>query len=309
MTRPAATPAAEPPSRDAAALEPDAAALSLTRIIWMLLATLFAGVALAAAIMVLFPDWPDILQMALPTEIALAGAVAYAVRRTGRPWREALALWPLDRRALAPLAFVLVGAVTVFSELYLVVQRIVPVPPAFEAMLRELLQITGPTDLAATLLIAIVVAPLLEEALFRGVILHALLVRMGPLAACLWTAALFALFHLYNPWQILPTFFLGLLLGWVVLVTRTVFAGIVLHALFNAASLAVYAAPLGEEPPAADAVPWIVAGIVAVMMVGSGALCIGLVRLERLTSGGRFGDPAGVADAWTRAPGQPGHPG
>ncbi|MFN2384652.1 MAG: hypothetical protein ABR559_10415, partial [Gemmatimonadota bacterium] len=38
------------------------------------------------------------------------------------------------------------------------------------------------------------------------------------------------------------------------------------------------------------------AGLVAVMMVGSAALCIGLVRLERLTAGGRFGDPDEGAD-------------
>ena len=48
----------------------------------------------------------------------------------------------------------------------------------------------------------------------------------------LFSALLFALFHL-NPWQLGPTFLLGLLLGYVRLRTGSLLAAIFTHALHN----------------------------------------------------------------------------
>jgi membrane protease YdiL (CAAX protease family) len=178
------------------------------------------------------------------------------------------------------------------------VQHLVPVPPEFEALLRDLLQIDGKADLVLTVAVAVVMAPVLEEALFRGLILHGLARRRGPRSATLWTAAFFAFFHFYNPWQIIPTFFLGLLLGWVVLVTRSLWSSIVLHSAFNGLSLSVFA--LSLEPP--DASPPLVAtGVVLFLLLGSAALLAGLAWLEAMTGGGAYAEEsrgdAGSGDA------------
>lgn len=261
---------------------------SLSSAVGLLLATLVVAGLLAVATLFLSPDWPQIVQMALPTELALVGALVYAVSRTGRPWRDALGLRPIDPATTAPLMLVLVGSVTVFSELYLVIQRIVPVPERFEQMLRELMQINGTVDLVATVAIAVVVAPALEEALFRGVLLQGLTRRRGPGSATLWTAVFFALYHLYNPWQVVPTFFLGLVLGWIVLTTRTLVAAILVHGAFNALSLVLFAAPLSEREPSPEWVPWVAAAIFAILLLGSAAFLVGMMWLERLTGGGGF---------------------
>ena len=258
---------------------------SLGRTAWLLAGTLLAALLLALAAIALFPGWPQIVQMAVPTELALAGAIAWGVRRTGLPWRRALGLDALPLSALGPLALVLVGSVTVFSEIYVIVQRMMPVPPEFEALLRDLLKISDTTDLVFTVAAAVVLAPMLEEALFRGVILQGLARRRGPRSATLWTAAFFAFFHFYNPWQIVPTFFLGLLLAWVVLTTRSLWAAIVLHSAFNGLSLVVFAIPI-ESPDASPAL--IVAGIVIFLLAGSAALVTGLGWLEGMTGGGAF---------------------
>ena len=266
---------------------------SLGRTAWLLAGTLLAVLLLAAAAVAMFPDWPQIVQMAVPTEIALAGAVVWAVHRSGLPWRRALGLHALSPAVLAPLALVLVGSVTVFSEMYVVVQRVVPIPPELEALQRDLLRISGPTDLVFTVALAVVLAPLLEEALFRGVILHGLARRRGPGSAVLWTAGFFAFFHFYNPWQIVPTFFLGLLLGWVVLTTRSLWSSIVLHSAFNGLSLAVFGLPLQSAPDAPPAV--VVTGVVIFLLLGSAALLGGLAWLESMTGGGAFADPPPAA--------------
>jgi membrane protease YdiL (CAAX protease family) len=260
---------------------------SLGRTAWLLAGTLLAALVLTGAALALFPDWPQIALMAVPTELALLGAVAWGVRRTGLSWRRALGLRPLRLAALWPLALVLAGSVTVFSEIYVVVQHLVPVPPEFEALLRDLLQIDGKIDLVFTVAVAVVLAPILEEALFRGLILHGLARRRGPRSATLWTAAFFAFFHFYNPWQIIPTFFLGLLLGWVVLVTRSLWSSIVLHSAFNGLSLSVFA--LSLAPP--DAPPPLVAtGVVLFLLLGSGALLAGMAWLEGMMDGGAYAE-------------------
>lgn len=260
---------------------------SLGRTAWLLAGTFLAGLALTVGVMLLFPDWPQLIQVAVPTQLALAGGIAWAVHRTGLPWRRALGLHPLPASALAPLALVLVGSVTVFSEMYFIVQQIVPVPPELEALLRELLRINDTGDLVFTVAIVVVLAPLLEEGLFRGVILHGLARRRGPRSAVLWTAAFFAFFHFYNPWQIVPTFFLGLLLGWVVLTTRSLWSSIVLHSAFNGLSLAVFAISARQSPP--DAPPaLVVSGVVLFLLAGSAALLAGLAWLESMTGGGEF---------------------
>ena len=275
---------------------------SLGRIAWLLAGTLLAALVLTAATLVLFPDWPQMAQMAIPTELALLGAVAWGVRRTGLSWRQALGLGTLPLAGLWPLALVLAGSVTVFSEIYVIVQHLVPVPPEFETLLRDLLQIDGTADLVFTVAVAVVLAPVLEEALFRGLILHGLARRRGPRSATLWTAAFFAFFHFYNPWQIIPTFFLGLLLGWVVLVTRSLWSSIVLHSAFNGLSLSVFA--LSLEPPNAPP-PLVATGVVLFLLLGSAALLAGMAWLEAMSGGGAYAEDPAAADVVPRGGGVP----
>ncbi len=85
------------------------------------------------------------------------------------------------------------------------------------------------------LVLAVVVAPLTEETLFRGIILRGLLARWKPWAAILMSAALFALMH-FNPAQGPIAFGLGLVLGWVYVRTRSLGLCMLGHALNNAST-------------------------------------------------------------------------
>lgn len=78
----------------------------------------------------------------------------------------------------------------------------------------------------------VIVAPIIEELIFRGVIMHGFMRNYPKIVAIFVSALLFALFHL-NPWQFPATFLLGLLLGWVMVITRNIFACIIGHAINN----------------------------------------------------------------------------
>jgi len=85
-----------------------------------------------------------------------------------------------------------------------------------------------------------ITGPILEEVLFRGIILDGFLNRYKPGKAIFWSALLFGLFHM-NPWQFIPAFLIGFLLGYIYMKTRSLIPVITIHIINNSFSyLMVY---------------------------------------------------------------------
>lgn len=87
-------------------------------------------------------------------------------------------------------------------------------------------------------LLMVVAAPLAEEFVFRGIMLRGLALRYGARRGLWLSASLFALAHLY-PINLPTTFAAGLLLGWLLLRTGSVWPGVFAHALNNGISFVV----------------------------------------------------------------------
>jgi membrane protease YdiL (CAAX protease family) len=86
---------------------------------------------------------------------------------------------------------------------------------------------------------AILLAPLAEESIFRG-ILYPVVKQMGyPSVALYGSSLLFAASH-FNIMTFLPLFLLALVLVWLLETTDTLIAPIVAHASFNAANFVIY---------------------------------------------------------------------
>ena len=90
---------------------------------------------------------------------------------------------------------------------------------------------------------AITLAPLVEELLFRGVLLSALIPRCGVALAALLSAAAFAAIHLPGlawQWYALPELLLlGVALAWLRLHYRSLWPSVLAHGANNALALAV----------------------------------------------------------------------
>ena len=172
------------------------------------------------------------LGSALATGVANLAAFAlvlgFGLRRGGVTARDALPFKPFPRRSLLPLTLTVFGLGILLSELDNLTQSAFPLPD-FIAELYETLSSGG----LVTLVVLVVVAPLTEELLFRGLILHGFLRWYRPGTAIVLSALLFALVHV-NPYQFPTGFFAGMLLGWVFVATRSLWPCLFLHALFNA---------------------------------------------------------------------------
>lgn len=91
---------------------------------------------------------------------------------------------------------------------------------------------------AAFLFFAVVLAPLAEEGLFRGILLPLLTRRTGPLAGMALTALGFAALHAdLGTFVALAIFSVALSMAYIR--TGTIWVPIAMHALFNAANLAL----------------------------------------------------------------------
>lgn len=84
-----------------------------------------------------------------------------------------------------------------------------------------------------------IVAPIAEEAFFRGVVFNAWYREGGRRAAYIGSSLLFGVIHL-NLVAFVPIVLLGLILAWVYERTRNILAPIAVHAVFNGINVGVF---------------------------------------------------------------------
>ena len=83
------------------------------------------------------------------------------------------------------------------------------------------------------MLTSILLAPVLEEILFRGIIQDSLTYKYGPWKGILWGAAVFGVVHII-PQQVVNAFLIGLVLGYIYYRTRSLIPVMVIHCVNNA---------------------------------------------------------------------------
>ncbi len=115
--------------------------------------------------------------------------------------------------------------------------ELVPMTDFFREMIREMvLEMAG--DQGPLMFIALVIAaPILEELIFRGIMLDGLLRIYSPTKAIVVSSLLFGVIHL-NPAQFVGGALVGGFMGWVYFHTRSVLATILIHASFNLTAFA-----------------------------------------------------------------------
>jgi uncharacterized protein len=108
------------------------------------------------------------------------------------------------------------------------ITSLIPMPESTAEGLNLMMTQTG----WATLVYFVIGAPVLEELIFRGIILDGYLKRYQPTTAIIVSSLLFGAFH-FNPWQFVTGTVLGCFLGWVYYRTRSVGPCILVHMAAN----------------------------------------------------------------------------
>jgi len=168
----------------------------------------------------------------LPNLIGTGVVVLLGLAATSENPRNVLALrkppWAVfPWIALSSLCLALLTA-----ELNTWIDEVLPMPPQVQDLFRRVLEYHNAAQLAGVVFFLILVAPVTEELMFRGLFLHRLAAGYGRRRAILGSALCFGIFHIL-PWQAVGAALVGIYLGWLVTRTRSLFTSIAAHAIFN----------------------------------------------------------------------------
>lgn len=202
------------------------------------------------------------------------GAVlVFAMQIKGLGYRQLFHASPASANAtffllLAPILMLIPALVWLLSATTEWLIELMPLSAPEESLFEDMTALTLPAILTVCVL-----APVLEEMLFRGVILRGFLHRYPRWAAIMFSAMLFGAAHL-NIYQFTVATVLGALAGWLYERTRSLLPCIVLHAAYNTTLMVLQAMGAGEEG-ATSTPAWFWA---AVLSLGG----LGLYLLRRL---------------------------
>lgn len=174
-------------------------------------------------------------------QILAIGIIVYLLRRRGISWREAFGLGHghvLLRIGQGILFYLAAMPVVLFYGLLsLVLFHVLGLPfdrqPAVQFMLDPEQPLALQLYLAS---LAIVGAPIIEEALFRGIAFPAMLRHTTLMRAMVFVSLIFAAIHL-TPTAVIPLFVFAMALSLAYLYTGNIIVPIVMHLLFNSVSL------------------------------------------------------------------------
>jgi membrane protease YdiL (CAAX protease family) len=218
---------------------------AVARLFLSVIATLCAGMFLAGILqslkLGLAPDQLEFLQMIIVVACFQGAAliwIACFLRQSNISWRAAFGLRPNSRaRAVAAGLAVGVMVLPILWLLQLLSEQVMEWlhwNPVAQAAVTEL-QNSGLSALQKILfgVFTILLAPVAEEALFRG-ILYPTIKQSGHPRWALWgTSALFGIMH-FNLASLVPLIFLAVVLTFLYESSESLLTPIVTHSIFNA---------------------------------------------------------------------------
>lgn len=164
------------------------------------------------------------------TFIITAFIFIFGFLKAKNKFTEVFALKFFNPLLIIPIVILYPGLQYLVGLLNIEVDKILPAPPWFWELFERVFE--NRFGFWGVFFKVAVLAPIIEETLFRGIIMHGLMRNYRSWYAILLSGILFSLFHL-NPWQMTYTFFLGLFLGWLMVRTRSLPLCILAHSLNN----------------------------------------------------------------------------
>lgn len=193
----------------------------------------------------------QLLLLALPA-VVLVAAGRYDARRT-------FAFERPSARSLAAALAIILGGIPISWVISWLQGFVLAIPVEFLEAMQALVVAEDARRVVWVLLILAVTPAICEELVFRGVLLHALGTRLTGAATVALSAVIFGAFHLSSVTviRLLPTMWLGLLLGLVVWRTRSIFPAMLMHFVNNALVVVIVSTPAlrqlfvdgGGQPP------------------------------------------------------------
>jgi len=175
-------------------------------------------------------------------QCSLVALVFLLLRKTKSHWRAAFGPvgQPWFRLWLEPALFG-VGFILPAFGLHYISQTVLAQlghEPMVQEAVKMVMATEHPVEVALQVISVIIMAPIAEELLFRGILFNTIKHAGYPLAGMFASAVLFALVH-GSVALMLPLFVMGFALAWLYERSGSLIAPIVMHATFNAINFTI----------------------------------------------------------------------
>ncbi|MCF7823373.1 MAG: CPBP family intramembrane metalloprotease [Candidatus Marinimicrobia bacterium] len=199
-------------------------------------------------------------------ELALLVAPLLVLKQRGIRVPEIIPLKQFSPFTLLMAIMMVTGVIGLVSVYEVIILPYFPIPAFLQDLDVELSQ-GGAIDILILVVAGSIVAPLVEEFLFRGILQQSLFYRYGSLLpAMVVPTVIFALFHVaylfYFP-ALFELITLALLLGWLMAKTGNLIISVIVHGLFNLSSFSgIYLFELDETTTLSDlGLPWLIISV------------------------------------------------
>ena len=166
------------------------------------------------------------------------------VRRIGNNFKSSFRFRSVSISSVLAAIPLGLGLTIIIDELDRIAQMIYPVPEDF-VRIQDFMRIDSLSSALLIIGVVVLIAPLLEEMIFRGFFQRILEYRLKDVTkAVLFSALTFAVVH-FNPWWVVQIYLIGLFFGYVAWRTNSIWIPFLLHALNN--GISVWFANMNQE--------------------------------------------------------------
>jgi membrane protease YdiL (CAAX protease family) len=251
-----------------------------TAIVLMIYGLLFASIVTVLIIMS-FPGMNEmtVAQIGLLIgELFLPIPILLWARRNRNDLGQMFRINPVSSDTVIAAIPIALGLTILTDEMDRIAQRVITTPDQFYKI-QEVMTITGPLSAVFIIGVVVLIAPFVEELIFRGFFQRVLELRLSDITkSVLYSALTFAIIH-FNPWWVVQIYIIGIFMGYVAWRTNSIWISFMLHAINN--GIAVWFTHQSES-----SLQWYeFRGHVSpiVLLIGLGMLLLGLHRFIRAT--------------------------
>ncbi len=199
-------------------------------------------VGLAILSMLLFSPVNIILTNILGKEVSflvyylLAMGVPFGIAHLIRNKRTGINNYNFNLSSIKLMVLVSISTISIQTGVISPIVNSLPMPEFMKKIFLEFANQNGVFSFIAI----VIAAPIIEELIFRGIILDGLLRRYSPVKSIILSSILFGIVHL-NPWQFVSALIIGLFSGWIYYRTKKLSLSILIHLINNlVAFLGIY---------------------------------------------------------------------
>jgi len=236
-------------------------------------------VGIAILSMLVFSPVNIVLNNVLGKEISfllyylLAMGVPFVIAHLLRKKRTGISEYNLTLSSVKIMALVSISTIAIQTGIISPIVNSLPMPEFMKQIFLEFANLNG-----VFVFVAIVIAaPVIEELVFRGIILNGLLQKYSPVKSIIISSFLFGIVHL-NPWQFVSALIIGIFSGWVYYRTRKLSLSILIHLVNNlVAFVGMYF--MDAETMMNESLTELYGGITNLILITIGAIAVSIIGI------------------------------